>query len=174
MSPSRPTGVTLVELMVALGVATLVLALVGTVYVASLSAWRRGRDVWDARASAATLTETMARDVRDASQAPHITVPPEVPILDARPVLALVLAADDAGAARWVVYARREERGDVVRVVAAPGPDGRLVVVGTRVVAVGVERITVRPSGPGVTIEAFVRRGRDVAWSRTTAAPMNP
>lgn len=174
MTTSRRAGVTLVELLVALGTATLVLGLVGTVYVASLSSWRRGRDAWDARRSVAILTETIARDVRGASQAPHVTVAPRVPMGDATPILSLVLAADDAGAARWVVYARREARGEVIRVVATPGPDGRLALAGARVVAVGVERVTVRPSGRGVTIEAVVRRGRDVASGRTTAAPMNP
>jgi type II secretory pathway pseudopilin PulG len=174
VTSARRAGVTLVELLVVLGTATLLLGLVGTVYVTSLSSWRRGRDAWDAHRSAAILSETIARDVRGASQAPHVTIAPEVPVRDATPILSLVLAADDVGAARWVVYARREALGDVIRVVAAPGADGRLAVVGTRVVAVGVERVTVRPSGRGVTIEAVVRRGRDVASSRTTAAPMNP
>jgi type II secretory pathway pseudopilin PulG len=174
VSSGGGSGLTLVELLIALGLATLVLALVGTIFVASLSAWQRGRDLSDAQANAAILTETIARDIRRASQAPGVTIHPAVPLADGVPILSLALMEDETGAARWVIYAQRTERRDVVRLSAEPSTDGHLFVTQARVVAVGVERVTARLSGHGVTVEAVTRRGRGTGLSRATAVPMNP
>jgi len=62
----------------------------------------------------------------------------------------------------------------LLRQTVSPTPDGGVVPRDSRVVARGVEGVTVEPVDNGVTIEVEVRRGREVARSRASATPRNP
>ncbi|MDI6773731.1 MAG: prepilin-type N-terminal cleavage/methylation domain-containing protein, partial [bacterium] len=73
-------GFSLMEIVVALALAAIVMALVGSLFVASLSAWRRGSDVREAQVQAALLVDVIARDVRNASQAPSVTIRPRLAV----------------------------------------------------------------------------------------------
>lgn len=179
MSREQPRGFTLVELVVALALAAVVMALVGSLFVASLSAWRRGSDVREAQVQATILVDVIARDVRNASQAPSVSISPSLSVEEGEPILSVATApaAESGGSgdqAAWILFLHLPDRRQVVRQNIVPGPAGRVTVRDSRIVATGVERITVEQSGNGVTIEAEVRRGRDVARSRATAAPRNP
>jgi type II secretory pathway pseudopilin PulG len=171
---SGQAGLTLIELTIALVLSVLVMGLVGSLFVASLSAWRRGADLREAQAQASTLVEVIARDVRGGSQAPAVSVSPRVDQVEGEPLLSVATLDPSPGGTGWIVYVRRSEQGDVVRHHLVIGPDGRALSDDTRVVATGVERIEVRPVGAGISVEAQVRRGRDVAVSRATASPRNP
>lgn len=175
--PSR--GFSLMEIVVALALAAVVMVLVGSLFVASLSTWRRGSDLREAQVQAAALVDVIARDVRNASQAPSVTIRPRLTVEESEPILSVAAApATGPGGpgdqAVWVLYLYLQDRRQVVRQMVVPAPAGRVTVRDTRVVAAGVERITVEPSGSGVVIEVEVRRGRDVARNRATAAPRNP
>lgn len=179
MSRQPARGFSLMEIVVALALAAVVMALVGSLFVASLSAWRRGSDVREAQVQAGLLVDVIARDIRNASQAPSVTIRPRLTVEEGETIL-LVAAAPVAGSgepgdqATWVLYLHLPDRRQVVRQTVVPGPAGRVTTRDSRVVATGVERIAVEQSGSGVTIEVEVRRGRDVARSRATAAPRNP
>ncbi len=173
-------GFTLMELTIALVLTALVLALVGSLFVASLSAWRRGSHLREAQIQASTLVDVMARDIRTASQAPSVTIQPQLSVPEGETILSIA-SAGPAGAtpgigedAVWILYVRLPERGEVVREIITPGPAGRVTVKDTRVVATGVDKIEVQQAGNGVTIAVEVRRGRETATSSATAAPMNP
>jgi len=172
--PNR--GFTLLELVIALALSAIVMALVGSLFVASLSTWRRGQDMREAQAEAAGLVEVMARDIRNASQAPSVTIRPQLPVEKGDPILSITVAGAAAqdGGSTWIIYLLLPERQEVVRQTVAPGPEGRIVPRDSRLVARGVESVIVEPVGMGVVIEATVRRGREVARSRATAAPRNP
>jgi prepilin-type N-terminal cleavage/methylation domain-containing protein len=174
MTRGGARGLTLVEIVIALSLAAIVLALVGSLFVASLSTWRRGNDLRGAQVQASTLVEMMARDIRGGSQAPGIEPVPAPALESGEPVLSVLTTRATGAGAQWVVYARLTDRREVTRQTLAPGPDGRLVAGEARVVATGVEHLTVERVGDGVTIEVRVRRGRDAATGRTTAAPRNP
>ncbi len=170
-------GFTLMEIVVALALAAIVMALVGSLFVASLSAWRRGSDVREAQVQAGLLVDVIARDIRNASQAPSVTIRPRLTVDEGEPILSVVLAAESGAPgdqAAWVLYLHLPDRREVLRQTVLPGPDGRVQARDSRVVATGVERITVEPAGAGVAIEVEIRRGRDVARNRATAAPRNP
>lgn len=170
------TGFTLMELVIALALSAIVLALVGSLFVASLSAWRRGSDVREAQVQAAGLVEVMARDIRNASQAPSVTIRPQLIVDDGAPILSIAEAAPSTagGEPLWILYLHRPDRHEVVREMVVPQPGGRVAVRDVRIVATGVEKIGVEQVANGVTVEVEVRRGRDVATSRATAAPRNP
>jgi prepilin-type N-terminal cleavage/methylation domain-containing protein len=181
MAPqSDQRGFTLMELTIALVLSAIVLALVGSLFVASLSAWRRGSDVRDAQVEAATIVDVMARDIRTASQAPSVTIHPQLNVEDGEPILSIAAAgpaippAVAAGDAVWILYLQRPDRHEVVREVVVPGDAGTVTVKDTRIVGTGVTKITVEQAGNGVTIEVEVARGRETAASRATAAPRNP
>jgi hypothetical protein len=163
------------ELAVTMTLTTVVIALVGSLFVASLSAWRRGQDLREAQVQASTLVDIMARDVRNASQAPSITVRPRLTVDDGEPLLAIgsAPATSDSGA-QWILYLHRTARGEVVRQIVTPSPDGKVTPQESRVVATGVVRVTIDETAGGMTVEAEVRRGRASATSRTTSAPRNP
>lgn len=169
-------GFTLVEIAVALALAAVVAALVGSLFVASLSAWRRGSDQREAQIQASTLAEMMARDIRAASQAPGVVLRPDIPGTDGEPVAAIAQAGSSTagGAPGWVLYVHNPERREILRQTAAVDPDGRLTLGEARVVATGVERVKVTEAGGGTTIEVQIRRGREVVSHRATAAPRNP
>jgi prepilin-type N-terminal cleavage/methylation domain-containing protein len=178
-------GFTLMELTIALVLSTLVLALVGSLFVASLSAWRLGSDLREAQVQANTLVDVMARDIRSASQAPSVTIRPQFAVDEGETILSIsstganrtAAGTDAAGAGDgpvWILYLQRPAHHDVVRQIVVPGPGGRVTPRDTRIVALGVEKVTVEPAGNGVLIEVEVRRGREVASSRVTAAPRNP
>jgi type IV pilus assembly protein PilW len=167
-------GLTLIEIVIAVTLGTIVLALIGSLFVASLAAWRRGSDVREAQVQASTLVDVMARDIRNASQAPSVTIKPQITLDEGEPILSIAATGAASQDAPWIVYVRRPEQRDVVRYAAAPGSGGRIVVKDTRIVAFGVERVDVSQVANGVTIEVEVRRGREVAISRASAAPRNP
>lgn len=170
-------GLTVLELVVALALASLVMALVGSLFVASLSVWRRGAQLREAHAHAGGLTDVMARDIRNASQAPSVLVRPPLDVPDGEPILAVTAGvgpAADQGPA-WVVYVHDAQRREVRRLVVVVDPAGAPQTRESRLMATGVERVTVTGAdGGGVTVEVAVRRGKDLATSRTTAAPRNP
>lgn len=170
-------GTTLLEIVVALAIGAILMALVGSLFVASLSLWRRGSDMREAQAHAGILAELITRDVRDTNQAQGVTLSPHLPPYEGaqgEAVLLVASGAPDEGGTAWILYAVNREQGAVTRSVLAPGPDGSLRVRSLRTVATGVERIDVRRAGPGVVAEIEVRRGREVATARATAAPRNP
>ncbi|MGH2403680.1 MAG: PulJ/GspJ family protein [bacterium] len=168
-------GYTLMEIAVTLALAAIVVALVGSLFVFSLGAWRRGQDVRDAQIQASTLVDIVARDVRNASQAPSITIRPQLEI-DGEPVLAIASAtpSDPAAGSSWIVYVFRPDPGDVVRQIVTPAEGGRVTPREGRVVATGVVKIDAVQVANGVTVVVEVRRGRAIAQARATAAPRNP
>ncbi len=173
-------GFTLMELTIALVLSTIVLALVGSLFVASLSAWRRGSNLREAQIQASTVVDVMARDIRTASQAPSVTIRPQLNIPEGETILSIASAGPvgaptgTGGEAVWILYLLVPERGEVVRQIVTPGPAGRVTPKDTRIVATGVQKVSVEQAGNGVTIEVEVRRGRETATGRATAAPMNP
>jgi prepilin-type N-terminal cleavage/methylation domain-containing protein len=172
MTRCRERGLTLLEIIIALALSAIVMALVGSLLVASLSTWRRGHDLREAQVQASTLVEMIARDVRSGSQTPSIGAAPFVGGGDGTPVLSLLTTGAGPAGSVWVVYVRRAGQGEVVRKTLRIG--GPATPEESRVVATGVEQLTIDRVGDGVSIEARVRRGRDVATSRATAAPRNP
>ncbi len=173
-TPQR--GYTLMEIVVTLALAAVVVALVGSLFVFSLGAWRRGQEVREAQVQASTLVDIVARDVRNASQAPSVTIRPRFELDEGEAVLAIAAAApfDPSGEAAWVVYVFRPDRGDVVRQVITPAEGGRITPREARVVATGVVKIDAIEVANGVTVVVEVKRGRAVASARATAAPRNP
>ncbi|MDR7485181.1 MAG: prepilin-type N-terminal cleavage/methylation domain-containing protein [Armatimonadota bacterium] len=171
-----PAGYTLIELVIALALASIVMALIGSLFVASLSTWRRGTDLREAQGHATGLVEVMARDVRNASQAPSVTIRPRIAVPEGDPLLAITAGEATAagGGSAWIVYVHNPERREILRLVVAFDPAGRAVPREVRLMATGVERVTLQEAGDGVTVEVAVRRGREVVTSRATAAPRNP
>jgi prepilin-type N-terminal cleavage/methylation domain-containing protein len=169
---ARQPGLTLMEIAVTLALGAIVMLLVGSLFVASSRAWRRGSDVREAQVQANTLIEVMMRDIRSGSQAPSVMIRPPITIDEGEPLLSVVTTAD-AGP-NWVLYVRYPDRREVVRQIVVPAGDGRVTVRDSRIVATGVEQVTVTPTGDGVTVEVEARRGRDVAFARGSAAPRNP
>lgn len=178
MMPRFERGLTLIEIVIALTLGTIVLALVGSLFVASLSVWRRGSNLREAQVQAALLVEVMSRDIRNASQAPSVTIKPQLVVDEGEPILSIAASVSTGtpagGGATWILYVLRPERHDVIRQAVTPGAEGRVVPLDTRIVAFGVQRVDVEAVGNGVTIEVEVRWGREVARSRATAAPRNP
>ena len=174
MTRSAPRGFTLVEIAIALTLTGLVVAIVGSLFVASLSTWRRGQDVREAQTQASTLTDVIARDVRNASQAPSVLIHSSFSVGEGEPVIAITSAATQGAGAAWILYVHIVERQEVVRHVVTTGADDRVRVNQSRVVATGVSSINAREAGGGVTVEVEVRRGLATAQSRTTSAPRNP
>lgn len=169
---ARQRGLTLMEIAVTLALGTLVMLLVGSLFVASSRAWRRGSDVREAQMQANVLIEVIMRDVRSGSQAPSVTIRPPIAVDEGEPLLSVVTTA--GAASDWVLYVRYPERREVVRQIVVPAGGGRVTVRDSRIVATGVERVTVTPTGDGITVEVETKRGRDVAFARGSAAPRNP
>jgi prepilin-type N-terminal cleavage/methylation domain-containing protein len=174
MTGAGHRGFSLIEIVVALAVGAILMALVGSVFVSSLRAWRHGQNLRDAQSHAATLVDVMARDVRAASQAPSVWVRPPIEVPEGEPLLALSSPAALEGGPAWIVYVFVPDRQEVRRQVVAFSPEGVTVVRESRPVGLGVTRLSVEQVADGVTIEAEVRRDRAVGHSRTTAAPRNP
>lgn len=172
-------GYTLMEIAVTLALAAVVVALVGSLFIFSLGAWRRGQELREAQVQASTLVDVVARDVRSASQAPSVTIRPQIDVDEGEPILAIASGAPaDPGSPgdgqSWVVYVFRRDREDVLRQIVAQTSDGAVVPRSSRVVATGVVKINVDPVANGVTVIVEVKRGRARAQARTTAAPRNP
>jgi prepilin-type N-terminal cleavage/methylation domain-containing protein len=174
MSGLRERGLTLLEIIIALTLSAIVMALVGSLFIASLSTWRRGSHLREAQVQAGTLVEMIARDVRSGSQTPSLGVLPAMPADEGEPVLSILATTASPSGSHWIVYARRLEQHEVVRRTLRVGPDAAVTPGEWRVVATGVEDLVIARVGDGVSIEARVRRGRDVATSRATASPRNP
>lgn len=167
-------GLTLLEIVIAAALGAVVVGLVGALLVASLGTWRRGRDLQEAQAHAAIVADAVARDVRNASQAPGVVLRPQLPAEDGEPVLAVTPVAGPDAHAGWVVYVYRHDRGDVVRRLVGTDAQGRPVLRSARTVATGVVAFAVQPADGGVTVEVEVRRGRARGQARTTVVPRNP
>ena len=176
MRRAHECGFTLMEIVITLALAAIVIALVGSLFVFSLGAWRRGQEVREAQVQAAGLVDLMARDVRGASQAPSVTIRPRLEVDAGEPVLAIAAAApaSPTDGPAWIVYLLLPDRGEVLRQIVTPAEGGRVTPRESRVVATGVVKIDVDQAGSGVTIVAEVRRGRASAQARATAAPRNP
>jgi prepilin-type N-terminal cleavage/methylation domain-containing protein len=176
MSDRTRRGFTLMEIAITLALGVLVMGLVGSLFVASLSAWRRGSDLREAQVQAGTLVDVIARDVRGASQAPSVTIRPQVSTEDGDPLLSVYLTGRLGAGTEpaWVLYLRQPDRQEVLRQTVEAGPGGSAVVRQSRVVATGVEEVRIEQTGGAVTIEVVVRRGRERATGRVTAAPQNP
>lgn len=163
------------ELAVTVTLGAVVIALVGSLFVASLSTWRRGQDLREAQVQASTLVDVMARDVRNASQGPGVTARPPVEIDDGQALLAIASGpATGDVTPQWILYVHYPGRGVVVRQILAAGGEGRVLPRESRVVATGVVRVAVEQVAAGVTIEVEARRGRASATSRAASAPRNP
>jgi len=167
-------GFTLLEIAIALTLAGLVVAIVGALFVASLSTWRRGQDLREAQTQASTLVDVIARDVRNASQAPSVLVHPSFSVGEGESVIAITSATTQGSGAAWILYVHVVDRHEVVRHVVTTGGDGRVQVSQSRIVATGVWVVTAREAGGGVTVEVEVRRNLATAQARTTSAPRNP
>ena len=174
MRRRTPQGFTLVEIAIALTLAGLVVAIVGSLFVASLSTWRRGQDLREAQTQASTLVDVIARDVRNASQAPSVLVHPSFSVGEGESVIAITSATTQGSGAAWILYAHVVDRHEALRHVVTTGGDGRVRVSQSRIVATGVWVMTAREAGGGVTVEVEVRRGLATAQARTTSAPRNP
>ncbi len=174
-SSARTRGFTLMEVMVTLTLGTVVIALVGSLFVASLSTWRRGQDLREAQVQASTLVDVMARDVRNASQAPSVTVRPRLVVDAGEPLLAIASGPATSDATpQWILYVHRPARGLVLRQIVTAADEDRVTLRESRVVATGVTRVSVDQTAGGVTIEVEARRGRASATSRATSRPRNP
>lgn len=169
-------GYTLMEIAVTLALAGVIVALVGSLFVFSLNAWRRGQELREAQLQASTLVDIIARDVRNASQAPSITIRPKIEIEEGETILSIASTApaDLSAGASWIVFVFRQSRGDVVRQLVIPEEGGHITTREGRVVATGVVRIDAAQVANGVTIVVEVKRGRATAQARATAAPRNP
>jgi prepilin-type N-terminal cleavage/methylation domain-containing protein len=174
--PGLQRGLTLIEIIIALALSAIVVGIIGSLFVASLNTWRRGSDLREAQAMASIVTDTMARDIRNASQAPSVTLNPHVVVDEGEPLLSIADArpVEPNSESVWILYVRVPERHEVRRQAVVPAADGRVTTRDDRLVATGVERVEIQQVANGVTIEVQVRRGREVATSRTTAAPRNP
>ena len=176
MKPRGPSGLTLVEIVVALALGSIVLTLLGSVFVASLSAQRRGVDLRDAQAHARGLVDLIARDVRGASQTLGVRVAPRFALDEGEPLVAFLSETPplSRNGPAWIAYVFVPDRGEVRQQVVAPDSQGGVTVQDSRVVATGVIRIVVEQVADGVAIEAEVRRGRETAAARAVATPRNP
>jgi len=174
MRRRTPTGFTLVEIAIALTLTGLVVAIVGSLFVASLSTWRRGQELREAQTQASTLADVIARDVRNASQAPSVLIHPSFSVGEGEPVIAITAATTSGPGAAWILYVHVVDRHEALRHVVTTSGDGRVQISQSRVVATGVWTMTAREAGAGVTVEVEVRRGRATAQARTTSAPRNP
>lgn len=174
MRRPRPAGFTLIELVIALTLASLVVAIVGSLFVASLSTWRRGQELRDAQTQASTLADLIARDVRNASQAPSVLIHPAFSVGEGESIIAITSATAPGPGVEWILYTHVADRREVWRHVVTTGGDGRVQVNQSRVVATGVSVITAREAAGGVTVAVEVRRGLATAQARTTSAPRNP
>jgi prepilin-type N-terminal cleavage/methylation domain-containing protein len=171
----RCGGFTLIEILMALALAAVVVAVAGSLFVLSLNIWRRGHELREAQALATGLVDLIARDVRNASQAPSVAIRPAIPVDEGEAVLAIALAAPAAGSdADWVLYRFVPARSQVLRELLAASSDGQFSTRESRVVGIGVVSITAEKVGDGVAVEVEVRRGRSTAQARAAATPRNP
>lgn len=176
MNARQATGLCLIEIVVALGISGIVVALAGSLLVTSLAAWRRGRDLREAQIQATTLVDALSRDVTMASQASSITTPPQLHVEQGEPLLAVALPPVTGRKQEnvWVVYTFWPGRKEVIREVFLQSSAGPLATQGTRVVAIDVIDVVVEQNGNSVAITAEVRKGRASARSHAVAAPRNP
>jgi prepilin-type N-terminal cleavage/methylation domain-containing protein len=176
MKPTQHRGLTLVEIVIAMALGSIVVALAGSVFVASLSAQRRGVDLREAQNHARGLVDLIARDVRSASQTPGVRVRPRFALDEGEPLLSFLseTPAPYRTGPAWITYVFLPARGVVLQQVVAPNPDGGVTVQDSRVVATGVVNVAVEQVANGVAIEAEVRRGREAADARAVATPRNP
>ena len=170
-------GYTLVEFVVALALSGIVAVLVGSLFIGSLSAWRRGRDLRETQLQAVGLVDLMARDIRNAIRATGVTSRPHLVTDDGDPILLLSAKASGAadGSTAWILYLFFPDRGEVLRQVVVASTGGSLETQESRVVGTGIVRISVESADTnGVQVEVEVRRGRATAQARVTASPRNP
>jgi type II secretory pathway pseudopilin PulG len=167
-------GYTLLEVAIALTLATIVIGLLGSLLIASLGAWRRGQDLRAAQVYATILVDTVARDVRRASRTIGVNVQPASVAADGEAVLTVAAVAVGDPSGESILYVYRRARGEVARQVVTAGVDGQPGTIRERLVAAGVAALAVREAHGSVTVEVEVRRGRATAYARGTSAPQNP
>ena len=171
---NRPTerGYTLLEIIIALALATLVVGLIGALFLFSFRTWQRGSDLRAVQIEATTIADLIARDIRAASQA-GITLRPDVAVESGTPLLAVSSAAsaEESGGARWIVYTLDERRGELRRLLLERGDPPS--VLEARRIASGVS-VHLDPADGGVAVEVEVRRGGASFRIRRAAAPQNP
>ncbi len=175
MTHSKQRGLSLIELLLALSLATLVLSLLGSVFIASLSAQRRGADLRDAQDHAAALVDLIARDVRSTLQATSVRIRPPFVLEEGEAFLSVLTPGSPLGAdPAWILYVFLPSRNELLQQVVVPNPGGRVTVEQSRVVGIGVVRVAIEQAANGATIEVEVQRGREIGVARATAAPRNP
>lgn len=169
-------GFSLIEIIVTLALASIVTGLVGSIFVGSLSAWRRGRDLREAQIQAIGLADLMIRDVRNANRATGVAIRPRVALGEGEPILLISNGApaipDESPA--WILYLFFSTRGEVLRYVLTAPSGGRIGTRDSRVVGRGITKVSAVPVDYGVTIEVEVRRGTAIAQTHATGTPRNP
>ncbi len=171
MNRRTERGYTLLEIIIALALGTLVVGLIGALFLFSFRTWQRGSDLRSVQIEATTIADLIARDIRVASQA-GITLHPDVAVESGTPLLAVsVPAAEGSGGARWIVYTLDERQGELRRLLLERGEPPS--VLETRRIASGVS-VHLDPADGGVAVEVEVRRGGATFRIRRAAAPQNP
>lgn len=171
MNRRTERGYTLLEIIIALALGTLVVGLIGALFLFSFRTWQRGSDLRSVQIEATTIADLIARDIRAASQA-GITLHPDVAVESGTPLLAVSApAAEGSGGARWIVYTLDERQGELRRLLLERGEPPS--VLEARRIASGVS-VHLDPADGGVAVEVEVRRGGATFRIRRAAAPQNP
>ena len=171
-------GYTLLEITISLALASVVMGLIGSLFVVSFTAWQRGRDVREVQVQSAAIVDLVARDVRASSQAAGITLRPDLPVDSGIVLVAISRRLSDelegGEDSPWILYVFDEQRQELHRLLAGLGAQGEVDVHTSRVVGLGVRRISIEDAEAGVAIEVEVRRGRAASRMRGAARPQNP
>ena len=164
-------GYTLLEIIIALGLGTLVVGLVGGLFLFSFRAWQRGADLRAVQIEATAAADLIARDVA-ASSRTGLTLNPPLPVEAGRPLLAIPVPSGGDPLAQWAVYALDEAHGELHRFLVRSEESAG--VVDRRLVTAGVRRVDLTLTDGVVTIEVEAVRGAASFVARRTATPQNP
>lgn len=164
-------GYTLLEIIIALGLGTLVVGLVGALFLFSFRSWQRAADLRAVQIEATTAADLIARDIAGSSRT-GLTLNPPLPVEAGRPLLAIPVPAEGGAVAEWAVYALDEGRGELHRFLVRAGESSGIV--DRRLVTADVRRVDLTRTDGVVTIEVeALRRGASFV-ARRTATPHNP
>ncbi len=167
-------GFSLIEIIVALALAGIVVALAGALLVTSLSAWNRGRDLREAQIQAVGLTDLMAKDIRNGTKA-VMADPSGLVAREGEPFLLIAAQAGSPGyGSVWILYLFFPEHGQVLRQVLSAVPGVTTETRDSRVVGRGIVQVSADQLDSSVAVRVEARRGRATAQSRATATPRNP
>ena len=169
-------GFSLIEIVVALALAGIVAALTGSLFVTSLSAWRRGGDLREAQIEAVGLVDQMASDIRNATRAVVVAGGSGLVAEEGEPILLITAraAAMPSDSSAWILYLFLPERSQVLRQVVSALPGAGMTTRESRVVGRGILKVSAEQIDSGVALQVEARRGRARVQSRTTATPRNP